>query len=300
MKNLKNQNCLITGAASGIGRSLAIGLAKEGMNLFIVDIDTENLEKVKKEIEKFGVKVFAGKCDVSKYEDFENIAKEVHSKLGDIDLLINNAGIVSHGFVENLELEEDWKKVIDVNLWGTIYPIKVFLPGMLERGSGHIVNVSSTAGVIGLPFHPHYVASKFAVVGITEALYSELSHRGLDFSVICPGLIKTDIYNRATPKFNQSIQTENQNEIDKKLEDFEHWRDFLKDASTPDEAAKKYIKGIKKNKLYIFDNRIIPVGMYIKGISEKLYKIILRKLGESGLNMIETALSESGISGKDN
>jgi len=93
MKEFKGKNCLITGAASGIGRSFAIALANEGMNLFITDINMEGLEKVKNEIEKVGVKVHAGKCDVSKCEDFEDMAKEFYSKLGDVDLLINNAGI---------------------------------------------------------------------------------------------------------------------------------------------------------------------------------------------------------------
>ena len=93
MKDLKNKNCFLTGAASGIGRSFALALAKEGMNLYISDVNMEHLEEVKKEIEEIGVKVIAAKCDVSKYEDFERAANDLHSKLGDMDLLINNAGI---------------------------------------------------------------------------------------------------------------------------------------------------------------------------------------------------------------
>ncbi|MFX1524044.1 MAG: SDR family NAD(P)-dependent oxidoreductase, partial [Promethearchaeota archaeon] len=99
MKDLKGKNCFITGAASpkGIGRSLAIELAKEGMNMFITDIDIESLENVKKEIEYFGVKVFTSKCDVSKFEDWVRMEHEFRSKLGDIDLLVNNAGIAIGG-----------------------------------------------------------------------------------------------------------------------------------------------------------------------------------------------------------
>ncbi|KKN49600.1 hypothetical protein LCGC14_0641080, partial [marine sediment metagenome] len=136
MKELKNKNCLITGAASGIGRSFALALAKEGMNLYITDINVEGLEKVKNEVEELGAKVYSDRCDVSKFEDFEVVAKGFYSKLGDVDLLINNAGIAIAGGLKNLEIE-DWKKVLDVNLWSIIYSQKIFIPRMLERGSGH-------------------------------------------------------------------------------------------------------------------------------------------------------------------
>ena len=115
MKELKDKNCFLTGAASGIGRSFALALAKEGMNLFISDINMEDLEKVKKEVEAFGAKVFAKRCDVSKYEDFENATNAFYEKLGDVDLLINKAGIAISGSAIELELE-DWKKVLDVYL----------------------------------------------------------------------------------------------------------------------------------------------------------------------------------------
>lgn len=146
MKELKNKNCLITGASSGIGRSFALALAKEGINLFITDINVEGLEKVKTEIEELGATVYSDRCDVSKFEDFKKIAKNFYSQLGDVDLLINNAGIAIAGGIESLEIE-DWKKVLDVNLMSIIYSLKVFVPRMVERGSGHIVNVSSGSGL---------------------------------------------------------------------------------------------------------------------------------------------------------
>ena len=132
MKDFKNKNCFLTGAASGIGRSFALALAKEGMNLYISDINMERLANVKKEIEEIGTKVIAVKCDVSKYEDFQNAAVDFHSQLGDMDLLINNAGIAISGGIEELELE-DWREVLDINLWSIIHSLKVFLPKMLEK-----------------------------------------------------------------------------------------------------------------------------------------------------------------------
>jgi short-subunit dehydrogenase len=215
MKNLVNKNCLITGASHGIGRSLSMLLAKEGANLYITDIDMDNLQKTKDEIEGIGAKVISSKCDISKVEDFEKLAEDFSKQLGDVDILINNAGIAGGAFLEDLEFEE-WKKILDINLWGIIHSLKVFLPKMLKRGSGHIINTGSGAGIVGLPFHPHYVASKFAVVGITEALYSEFSHRGLKFSVICPTRVKTNIINTSDIKIPRDMIT---SKDDKEYED---------------------------------------------------------------------------------
>ncbi|HUX99145.1 MAG TPA: SDR family NAD(P)-dependent oxidoreductase [Candidatus Deferrimicrobium sp.] len=297
MAKLKNKNCLITGAASGIGRALAIGLAKEGMNLFITDLDLVNLDKVKEEIAALGVKVFTGKCDVSKYDDFVNLAGDVYAKLGEIDLLINNAGIGSGSFAESMELD-DWKKVLDVNLWSIIYSLKVFLPRMLQRGSGHIVNTGSGAGVVGQPYHLDYVASKFAVVGISEGLYSEIHDRGIDVSVICPTIIKTNIIERSDVRIPPELAKDiDQKELDAKLELFKtvFWREYTKKGLTPEEAAKRYIKGIKKRKLYIFDKRIVPLAMFLKAVFQGLYKRILRGQGKEHAQIIEKALKEAGI-----
>ena len=147
---LNNKNCFITGAASykGIGRSLAIELAREGMNMYITDVDMKGLENVKKEIEELGVKVFTGKCDVSRFEDWVKCEEDFRSSLGDIDLLVNNAGIAIAGSILELELE-DWEKVLGVNLWSIIYSLKTFVPRMMAKGSGHLVNVASGAGILG-------------------------------------------------------------------------------------------------------------------------------------------------------
>ena len=293
---LKDKNCVITGAASGIGRCLALGLAKEGMNLFMADIQVENLEKVKEEIEKMGVRVFTARCDVAKYEDLENLAREVYARLGDVDLLINNAGIAGGGFVESIELEE-WRRVLDVNLWGIIHSLKAFLPRMLQRGSGHIVNTGSGAGVVGIPHHIPYIASKFAVVGISEALYSELNSRGIKVSVICPTKVKTSIMDRTNIAVLPGVVTGSQEEFDRKSREFRKAfeKRYFKHALAPEEVAGKYIKGIKKEKLYIFDGRTVPLAMLVKAVSQRLYKGVLRKEGEKNLKLIRKALAEAGI-----
>ncbi|MFX1348204.1 MAG: SDR family NAD(P)-dependent oxidoreductase [Promethearchaeota archaeon] len=297
MKELKNKNCFITGAAKGIGRAFALALAKEGMNLFITDVDLENLEKVKNEIEDVGVEVYAGKCDVSKFEDFVNIAREFYSKLGDVDLLINNAGISIAGAVNNLELE-DWKKVLNVNLWSVIHSLKVFLQRMIERGSGHITNVSSIDGIIGSPDPITYITSKFAVIGLSEALYGQLINRGINVSVILPSYVRTNIYDKAKVRYPKKL-------IDdigeQKLEEFRNLmvHGYSRTASSPDRVVKKYIKGIKENQLFIFDtNWPLPI-MALKGTSPQKYQDFLKNLHENYFNSMKETFLKIGVNIED-
>lgn len=263
MKEFKDKNCFITGAASGIGRSFALALAKEGMNLFITDINMENLEKVRQEVENLGATVYAGKCDVSKFKDFESIAKEVYSKLGDIDLLINNAGIAIGGDLLELELE-DWKEVLDVNLWSVIYSIKVFLPNMIERGSGHIVNMASGAGIFGSTEPLPYIASKFGVIGISEGLFAQLYNQGIKVSVVIPSYVKTNIFSTSKVKYSKKLVEALGEE---KLDEVRKARtqEMARNALSPDRAVRKYIDGIKKNQLYIFGSRSLLPILALKG-----------------------------------
>jgi len=303
MKDLKNRNCLLTGAGGGIGRSLAFGLAKEGMNLFLSDIDMENLEKVAGQIRKSGVTVYTGRCDVSKYEDYKDIAEQFYSKFDKLDLLINNAGIGGGGLADSLELD-DWKNVIDINTWSIIYAVKVFLPRMLEQGTGHFVNTGSGAGVVGIPYHIQYIASKFAVVGITEALYSEFkhNHKGINFSVICPTQIKTNIIDRTQLNIAHNLlENVTEEEIGKRMEEFKNifWDKYMEHATPLDEAVAKYIRGIKKNKLYIFDSPRLRIAMFLKGVAEPIFKRVLRSEGERNLKIIKDTFAQMGIQTKD-
>lgn len=303
MKKLKGKNCLITGAASGIGRSLALGLAREGMHLFLADIDMGGLEKVREEIKESGTKVFLGKGDVSKYEDVERLAHEFHATLGDVDLLINNAGIAGAGLIEDVTLAE-WKQVIDVNTWSIIYAIRVFLPGMIQRGSGHIVNTGSGAGIVGIPYHAQYIASKFAVVGITEALYSEIkhTHKNINFSVICPTFLKTNIIDRTPVSVPYSLFADvDREEIESRMDEFKSifWEKYNEGAPPVDRVVKQYIKGIKKNKLYIFDMVQLRIALLLKGAFEPLYRSVLRAEGRRHLKMIEDSFAEMGLRTKN-
>ncbi len=274
MIDLKNKNCLITGAAKGIGRSFALALAQEGMNLFITDIDMENLEKVKNEVETAEARVYAAKCDVTKFEDFQNVAKEFYSELGNVDLLINNAGIVIGGSIFEITLD-DWRELLDVNLWSIIYSLKVFLPKMVESRGGHIVNMASGAGVLGATEPLPYIASKFAVVGLSEALFGQLNNYGINVSVIVPTYVRTGIFQKSKVKYSQKLIDD---VGEKRLREIS--QSLLKEmgskAMLPDRAVKKYIMGIKNNQLYIYDSKAILRALTLKGTNQPQYEKFLK------------------------
>jgi short-subunit dehydrogenase len=283
MKDLKEKNGFITGAASGIGRSLALELAREGMNLYITDINLKGLENVKKEVEKIGVKVFSRRCDVSKFEDWQVCEEDFSKNLGEIDLLVNNAGIAIGGSILELTLE-DWEKVMGVNLWSIIYSLKTFIPRMLAKRSGHIVNVSSGAGIFGSPEPLPYVTTKFAVVGLSEALFGSLSQMGINVSVICPWIIATDIWNISELKVPQKlIEDVGEDKIEKMMNEV---RDgFLEIAVSPDEVAKIYVKEIKENKLYICDNKDYFDMLALKGKPQEFENALKMSHAERAYNM---------------
>ena len=299
MKELKGKNCFITGAANGIGCSFALALARRGMNLFITDINMEDLEKVKLEIEKKRVKVFAGKCDVSIYEDFEKSAKAFYDKLGDVDLLINNAGIGIGGRIDNIILE-DWRKVIDVNLWSVIHSIKAFLPRMLKRRSGHIVNVASGAGILGSPEPLPYIASKFAIVGLSESFYGRLKNLGINVSVVVPAIIITNIWKTDTtdiqypPDLLKDFGKEKLDEVYGTMTD-----EILKSGITPDLAVKRYIRGIKKDQLYVFDNQAYYQLLTMKGNDPRQYENFLVEMQENRAKGMIDHFHKHGINIED-
>ncbi len=299
MKDLMGKTCFLTGAANGIGRSFAKALAKEGMKLFITDIDTEGLERVKNEIEQTGTTVHSMKCDVSKLSDFEEASKDFYSKLGDVDLLINNAGIGLADNLADMDLEI-WKSVIDVNLWSIILSLKVFLPRMLERKSGHIVNVASAAGLFGSSEPLPYITSKFAVVGLSEGLFSRLNMFGINVSVIAPNYIRTNIFEEGLknmkydPKMLKDFGKEKLDEV------YNTWIDnVINSAMSPDVAVRKYIRQIKKDLLYIFDSKAIKDIMALKGKDLQNYEKLLLDYGEMQAKNMRAYFHQHGINIED-
>jgi NAD(P)-dependent dehydrogenase (short-subunit alcohol dehydrogenase family) len=190
---------VVTGAASGIGRALAVRLAQEGASLAIADVRATELNETVRIVERTvgsRDKVSAHIVDVSDKERVAEFAREVVDAHGSAHLLINNAGVGLFGLAEQLSIEDiEW--LMGINFWGVVYGVKHFLPILRRQPQGHIVNISSVFGIVGPVGHTAYAASKFAVRGFTEALRHELAGGSVKVSVVHPGGIKTNIANYA-------------------------------------------------------------------------------------------------------
>lgn len=192
MESISGKNALITGAGKGIGKAVALQLAKEGVNVALLARTTTDLETVADEIKTFGVKVLVVSADVANIDSVNNAVSVVEQEFGHIDILINNAGIASFG--KFLELSPaEWEKIVQVNLFGTYYVTRAALPKMIERQTGDIVNISSTAGQRGAALTSAYSASKFGVLGLTESLMQEVRKHNIRVTALTPSTIATDM-----------------------------------------------------------------------------------------------------------
>ncbi len=190
MSELKNKVAIVTGAGQGIGRAIALVLAKNGAKVVVADITDKRLEIVK-EIQAMGGQGLAVKCDVSKREEVEAMVEKCITEYGRIDILVNNAGIYPFKPFADMK-EQEWDKVLEVNLKGVFYCTKAVLPKMIEQKYGKIINIASIAGaVIGFPNLVHYSSSKAAIVGFTRSLALEVAQYGINVNAVAPGPIET-------------------------------------------------------------------------------------------------------------
>lgn len=187
---------LITGASQGIGKATALLFAQQGYDLILASRQINRLEALANEIRSHQRQVLAISTDVRSAEQVQSLMASAIAQMGQIDVLVNNAGIYISGAVEEFTLE-DWHHAIDTNLWGYIHTIHAVLPHFLAQGNGTIVNVSSIGGKVPLPYLSPYTTSKFAVTGLTEALHSELSAKGIHVGGVYPNIIKTSFLERA-------------------------------------------------------------------------------------------------------
>src|SRR4051794_6783314 len=197
MRDFEGKVAVITGGASGIGRAIADRCVNEGMKVVLADVEEAALAQAETELKTAGAPVLAVRTDVSKRSDVESLAGRVLDAFGEVHLLFNNAGVAAGGAPWEATWN-DWEWVIGVNLWGVIHGVKVFAPIMLDQNTEcHIVNTSSTAGLIAGGGSAPYGATKHAVVALSESLYLTLQQRNslIKVSVLCPGLVRTDISN---------------------------------------------------------------------------------------------------------
>ncbi len=197
--NFKNKVVLITGASSGIGKAVGIEFAKLGANLVLIARKNDKLEKTADELKKFGTSVLVCQCDVSKKDQVKHMTSMVLEKFGTVDVLINNAGFAIYGTVGDLNIEEI-ESQMNTNYFGMVYCTKNFLPLMLKRKSGHIVNVASVAASFGLPGIASYCASKFAMLGFSEGLKHELKNTGVGITVVSPIMVRTSFFDHSSFK----------------------------------------------------------------------------------------------------
>ncbi len=186
--NFENKTAFITGVGKGIGKAIALGMASKGANLILADINEENLNAVAIEAEDFGVKVKKAILDVSDENKVRKVIAESIEEFGQIHILINNAGIYpKSNFIE--DTSEKWKKIIDINILGTMYPTHAVLPHMIEKGYGRIVNIGSVAGKYGLHYFVDYSMTKGAIISFTKALAKLVADKGITVNCVSPGSI---------------------------------------------------------------------------------------------------------------
>lgn len=190
---MEEKNALVTGGSRGIGKEIALGLAKKGFNIAITYNSNESLaQAVVEEIKENGVKALAIKGNSALEEDVTNIVAKVEEELGTIDILVNNAGITKDNLIIRMK-SEDWDDVLNVNLKGVFLTTKAVVRGMMKKKYGKIINISSVVGVTGNAGQANYSASKAGVIGFTKSMAKELASRGIRVNAVAPGFIKTDM-----------------------------------------------------------------------------------------------------------
>ena len=250
----KGKKVLITGAASGIGKSLAEEFANEGSVLILSDIDSLKLKDFVEELKSNGVNAFGYEVDVSDYNNMTDFGSSVLREHNYIDVLINNAGINLMDTVENGDINE-FKNLMAINFWGVVYGVNIFLPTLIKRDEAYIVNISSILGLMSLPGQAAYNSSKAAVKAYTEALKMELADSSINVSSVHPGGIKTDIAVNA--RIGSNISEETKIRLIKQFDKLSY--------TTSKSASRNIIKGMKKRKRRI-----------IIGIDAKIADILIR------------------------
>jgi NAD(P)-dependent dehydrogenase (short-subunit alcohol dehydrogenase family) len=254
-KSVAGKACLVTGAASGIGRATAFETAARGGRLLLTDIQAEALDETAATVRARGGEVlFTEAADISDYEAVTAMAERAITTHGPPEIVMNVAGVSAWGEVQHLE-HGQWRKMVDVNLMGPIHVIETFVPSMIEaRRGGHIVNVSSAAGLFGLPWHAAYSASKFGVRGVSEVLRFDLRRYGIGVSLCCPGAVDTPMVGTV-----EIAGLDQQSPVVQKFV-----KRFESHAKSPEHVATKILDGIERDRYMIYTSRDIQFGHFVQ------------------------------------
>jgi NADP-dependent 3-hydroxy acid dehydrogenase YdfG len=274
MTHFTDKVAVVTGAGSGIGRSLAIELGRSGAKLAISDVDTDGLAGTEERLTAIGAPVKSDRLDVTERQSFELYADAVKEHYGTVNQIYNNAGISFMGSIEASQFK-DIERVMDVDYWGVVNGTKVFLPHLIASGDGHVVNVSSVFGLLAVPGQGAYNAAKFAVRGFTEALRQEMLVAGHPVKVTCvhPGGIKTAIARNAAAAEGID-QAELAKFFDKRLA-----------STSPQKAARVILDAVRRNKARV-----------LVGSDAKALDLLTRATGSGYQRVVAAVTSRQGPS----
>lgn len=265
---------IVAGGASGIGKALCEELAKRGSRVIIADVNHKAAEELSKAILSKGRHAEAFYLDVTDFEQVRGIIDHVARTYGRIDFLINSAGIAIGGEAYHMDMGR-WQKIVNVNLWGAIYASTEAYKQMIKQGSGHIVNISSGAGLFPNPMKTAYSTTKYGVVGFSTSLRPEAEVYGVKVSVVCPGPVRTPIFNTI-----EVVGAESE-AVKKEVVGRNKWME-------PDKAARIILKGVEKNKAIIPVTSIAAVLWRYYSHFPRLYeKTIARKMVQANLQLLK-------------
>jgi len=264
METFEDKVAAITGAGSGIGRSLARELAGRGAHLALCDIDEDGLAETVALCEGSGVKVTSQRVDVADRAAVEAWADRVVAEHGRVNLVFNNAGVACGATVEGVSYE-DFEWLMNINFWGVVYGTKAFLPHLVASGDGHIVNMSSVFGLISVPAQSAYNSSKFAVRGFTDALRMELeaARNGVSATTVHPGGVKTNIARNA--RMDEAVMGRDAADFDKIA------------MTTPDKAARLILAAVQKNKRRVLIGPDAKFIDFVSRLPAGLYQSVLAR-----------------------
>lgn len=276
--SLAGKTALITGAGSGIGRAAAIASARRGAALALTDVDEHTLKTTVTEVETRGGTVVAyAAFDISDHDSVLDFAARIHSEMASVDVIMNVAGIATWGRIEDLE-HRHWRRTIDIDLMGPISILEAFVPPMIRAGrGGQIANVSSAAGLFGLPIHAPYSAAKFGLRGLSEVLRFDLEHHDIGVSLVCPGAVDTPLVG-TVDVVGVSLENRRFAAMVKK---------FQRRAVTPESAAESMIRGIERRRHMVFTSSDVRLGHWAQRIFPIGYSTVMRVLNRRAMKLID-------------
>jgi NAD(P)-dependent dehydrogenase (short-subunit alcohol dehydrogenase family) len=259
MRSLDNRVAVVTGAASGIGRATARGLAKKGCTVAIADIDEQGLAETARSITALGREVSSHVVNVADKQRMQAFAGEVVAAHGRVHLVVNNAGVTVRAKLDDHSLD-DFEWIVGINFWGVVYGCKFFLPHVQAAGWGAFVNISSMFGLTGIPEQSSYCATKFAVRGFSESLAIELANDNIDVICVHPGGIRTNIVRSSRGREDSS------------RERIINW--FDRKAMPPERAAEKIIRAIERRQQRV----VITPEAWATDVAKRVYPGVPRRL----------------------